>query len=441
MDAILAFMIDAKEQKSWREVREELLADISDEAQGLAFDCHRNTLRNWEENESALSDEASILRRLSVCAELDSLFLNEDGSPRPEPTKLLENAIEQIGRLQAMKRAKASSGEIKAKAREFRLWVSAVGGNAFEKTLGFRFPESDVFEPEALKLDAARSLSENPELVADESVSEADAKKSEYAEEMERDGMWLPFATLCQGKAEDRLEVGRILGVSMNQESAERGTQAAYKLITAHVWGLQAQGNTFFESISPGTANVTYQELLRRVSKEFKAGDPESDWGLEDLQAHAANAVAKSVVEKLVKKDPELAKKAETLAEEEGFAKFLERLPIAINATSSTAKLLAIGIAKAAASEFGTYITAVKIAAWLNANIGAKIAMSTATAFTSTVLRSLSVYLWAWLAVDVLRWIFGQNLRKAGLAVLQIYFLWLAQNAGKANELGGESNE
>ncbi|MCA8937946.1 MAG: hypothetical protein KDB68_17305, partial [Planctomycetes bacterium] len=275
------------------------------------------------------------------------------------------------------------------------------------------------------------------------SVKKDEPGESAYAAEMKRVQMWLPFVVLSKATSEDRLEVARILGVILSESEAENATQAAHYIITANIWGLQAQGNTFIESIVPGAPNVTYPQLLRRVLKEFKGKAEDSNkWTLEVWQAHAAEAVAKFVLEKLSKKDPDLAKKAKELTAEVGFAEFLKQLPDSagpIRATSSTARLLALGLVRTAASEFGTYITAVKIAAWLNANVGTKIAMTSASTFASTALRSLSVYLWAWLAVDVLRWIFGQNLRKAGLAVLQIYFLWLAQNSSMEGSAGRPS--
>ncbi|MCA8938014.1 MAG: hypothetical protein KDB68_17670, partial [Planctomycetes bacterium] len=143
-------MIDAKKTMSWARVREVHLAGIPEEVQALAFDCHRNTLRNWEKNEDALSKEASIFRRLAVCIEQNEFLFDENGQPRKEPTKLMEEGVEHLGGILEMKRAKASESDIEKKGREFRLWLHAVSDNTFEDTLGFRFPEEDTFEPTSL---------------------------------------------------------------------------------------------------------------------------------------------------------------------------------------------------------------------------------------------------------------------------------------------------
>ncbi len=142
----------------------------------------------------------------------------------------------------------------------------------------------------------------------------------------------------------------------------------------------------------------------------------------EDLEyaifEYVADEVLKSTdsaqlgeIEKFIREQPEFSRKLR----EAGFGPKGLRLVIS-------------GVFKAASKGgFGTYITAVKAAAFLNRKLGTRLAMNVVTKGLKTVLKSLDAALWVWLVYDVLSWFFGPSRRRLLPVIAQIHQHYLLE--------------
>jgi len=170
--------------------------------------------------------------------------------------------------------------------------------------------------------------------------------------------------------------------------------------------GIQARSHGTFRTLNPTARNHTWREVLASVVTEFripvrkKAGTPT----VEEFEAAIYEWVAEKTMEKMPSKEVKEIEKF--LAEQPEISERLQRAGFG----PSAMKLAASGIFKLAErGGFGTYITAVKAAAFLNERVGTNLAMRSVTTGLKSVIRGVNAVLWAWLVKDVLDLVFGPS--------------------------------
>jgi hypothetical protein len=177
--------------------------------------------------------------------------------------------------------------------------------------------------------------------------------------------------------------------------------------------GIQARSHSATRTLNPTAENHTWDEVLHSIIKEFKirCADKSTD-GMETaiFEHVAAKAVAEMSADE--KKDlRELEKEAPELREK------LLRAGYGPKA----AQLVMAGLAKATMkSGFKAYIQAVKLAGAANRKLGTKFVMKNVTVGLKGVLRGANVLLWAWLAADVVGWMFGPSRQRLLMVVAQV---------------------
>lgn len=194
-------------------------------------------------------------------------------------------------------------------------------------------------------------------------------------------------------------------------------------------YGLQARSHATFKKLNPAAANHTWAEILHSVIGHFGIPVSGPAPNVEQLESAIYEWVAEKTVETMSKEEveemdvfldqqPELAEKLKKA----GFKR-------------SGARLVAAGVFRAAArGGFGTYITAVKAAAFLNRTLGTKLVMSGVTHGLKAVLRATNVILWAWLAKDVLDLLFGASRPRLLAPISEIHQSLLLERLAESEE-------
>jgi hypothetical protein len=191
--------------------------------------------------------------------------------------------------------------------------------------------------------------------------------------------------------------------------------------------GIQARAHSTARTISPLARNFTWREVLLSIIRErrIRSKQPADTLTEEQLEAAIFQHIADQVQNGLQPADRE---------------KLLRRWLAWIDSTvpvdaSVLRQLLALGVKKALAGGFKTYIRVVQVAGWLNRRAATKLVMSRVTWATKKVLSGLGFILLAHMVIDVLSLLFGPS-RQRLLAVValihQHYLLKLVPGPGRA---------
>jgi len=242
-------------------------------------------------------------------------------------------------------------------------------------------------------------------------------------------GVARPFRILTGLEPEERRRIAEHLGIRLNMAWSEGVDQALLDLEGTHqrppaklrealrpeaeacliigkdIKGIQARSHGALRKLNPMAKNHVWEEVLQSILTEFKIACPSRR--SEDMESAIFEFVAdealtkmsaedKKGMEDLLKREPEFVKKLR----DSGFG-------------SKGVRLVAAGFSKMTLRQgFGAYITAGKVAAAANRKLGTRLVMTTVTTGLKTALRGLNVLLWAWVAADVLGWIFGASRRR-----------------------------
>ncbi len=224
-----------------------------------------------------------------------------------------------------------------------------------------------------------------------------------------------PLRILAAMQKEQRREIAEFLEFEFAEESLGNPKAEAWEIINCDLRGLQARTHEWHHTISPFSGNNSWHEILTCVAEGLKLdmSDRARD---QVLESAICEAVAKGALEEM-----EPAQRMEVdrlIAIEPGLVERLRDQGLRPN----TVKLVMSGALRAAeAGGFGTFVTAVKAAAWLNRTVGTKIVMSTATKAVATAMQAVNVALWVWLAVDILDLLFGTSVMRVAPVVAQIH--------------------
>lgn len=224
-----------------------------------------------------------------------------------------------------------------------------------------------------------------------------------------------PYNILKSMEQNARHEMATHLGFRFEPSSIGDPSAEAWEIINCNLKGLQARSHSWYETLNPFAGNSSWLDILQRVADfcEISYSKYTSEADLEYLICEYLALKAfeqlsdeeKKELDEFSMMEPEYIKKIQKA----GFGPIMTKL--IVKGTFAAAK----------AGGFGTYITAVKAAAWLNRNLGTTIVMSSVTTGLKAVLRTVNVALWAWLAVDVLDWLFGRSEGTIMPVILQIH--------------------
>ena len=243
----------------------------------------------------------------------------------------------------------------------------------------------------------------------------------------EQQGVLRPFRAFCEMDAASRKQIAEMLNVNFN-DAWENGRNRALRdlkmenypehpcndaqaeaclIIGQDRKGIQARSHSTLTTINPLSENHTWPEVLVSVIKEFKikcrvAGKTEEQLEavifeyFADLEWKQKKEEERQEIEKFINDQPEL----------------IEKLKVAGLNTNKRRWIVNLMFQAAKQGGFNTYITAVKVAGWMNRTIGTKVMMKTVTKGLATVLRTANVALWAWLVWDVLAFFFGPSRKR-----------------------------
>ncbi len=258
-------------------------------------------------------------------------------------------------------------------------------------------------------------------------------------------GVLRPFQALCEMDAASRKQIADMLNVNLNDAWENGCNQALYDLnVLVHELrsnpeeyeqtfgelpydpeqsynkdqaeacliigqdrkGIQARSHSTLKTIA-GSENHTWPEVLVSVIQEFKIECHVAGKTEEQLESAIFDHFAeqewdkkgeeeRQEIEKFINDQPEL----------------IEKLKVAGLNTNKRRWIVNLMFQAAKQGGFNTYITAVKVAGWMNRTIGTKVMMKTVTKGLATVLRTVNVALWAWLVWDVLAFFFGPSRKR-----------------------------
>ena len=262
--------------------------------------------------------------------------------------------------------------------------------------------------------------------------------KSLFETWAEQQGMTRPFEALCQMDAAARGQVAETLKVDLSNAWEDGLRQAKYDLgvsadesedglelpfdpdlpcdndqaeaclvIGRDGYGIQARSHSTLETLDLFAENHTWGEVLISVIEEFKIPCRVAGKSEEELESAIFDYCAeqewkqkdereRQEIEKFINQQPEL----------------IDKLKAAGFDTKKRRWVVNLMFQAAKRGGFGTYITAVKAAAWMNRTLGTKIMMKTATHGLKVALRAFNVALWAWLVWDVLAFFFGPSRKR-----------------------------
>ncbi len=170
--------------------------------------------------------------------------------------------------------------------------------------------------------------------------------------------------------------------------------------------GIQARSHSTLKTIA-GSENHTWPEVLVSVIQEFK------------IECHVAGKIEEQLEAAIFDYFAEKEWEQKKEEERQEIEKFIEQQPELIDklkVSGLNAKQIRwvanLMFQAAKQGGFNTYINAVKVAAWMNGNLGTKIVMSTATKSLSVALRAVNVAMWAWLVWDILAFVFGPSRKR-----------------------------
>ena len=261
-----------------------------------------------------------------------------------------------------------------------------------------------------------------------------------------RQGVTRPFTMLCGMEVAARRQIAEMLEVDLNEAFDEGVNQALYDMDVfesellddpetyAQIYGelpfdperpcddnqaeacliigmdrkgIQARSHGTLTTLNPFAKNHAWAEVLVGVIEEFQIlghvwGKTEEELESAIFDYFAAEEWArkgvqeKHEIQKFINEQPELIDRLKAV----GFNQNKQRW--IVNMMFQAAKR----------GGFKTYINAVKVAAWMNRELGTKIMMKTAAKGLATALRAVNVALWAWLVWDVLSFFFGPSRKR-----------------------------
>ena len=246
----------------------------------------------------------------------------------------------------------------------------------------------------------------------------------------DQQGVLRPFRALCEMDAASRKQIAEMLNVNLEDAWENGRSQALHDLkmqnypesypeqpcndaqaeacliIGQDRKGIQARSHSTLKTIA-GSENHTWPEVLVSVIQEFKIECHVAGKTEEQLESVIFDYFAeqewdkkgeeeRQEIEKFINDQPEL----------------IEKLKVAGLNTNKRRWIVNLMFQAAKQGGFNTYITAVKVAGWMNRTIGTKVMMKTVTKGLATVLRTVNVALWAWLVWDVLAFFFGPSRKR-----------------------------
>jgi len=224
-----------------------------------------------------------------------------------------------------------------------------------------------------------------------------------------------PFRLLVSMPDEQRAEIADLLDFEFADENVGDPQAEAWEIINCDLRGLQARTHEWYETLNPFGSNNGWREILRCTCQELGV-EVSAAATVPTMEAAITEAVAGMALDQLTA--PQRREIEKLMALEPGLVKRLRDQGLRPNSV----RLVMSGALRAAeAGGFGTFVTAVKAAAWLNRTVGTKIVMSTAPKVLATAMQAVNVALWVWLAVDVLDALFGTSARRVAPVVAQVH--------------------
>ncbi|RMD64121.1 hypothetical protein D6833_04795 [Candidatus Parcubacteria bacterium] len=251
-----------------------------------------------------------------------------------------------------------------------------------------------------------------------------------------------PFAALADMPQECRDEVANLLKIDLTGDNwrkeaalvlldinvrcdgadipvSLRAPAEAACLIGVDLKGIQARAHSTWRTINPFATNYSWLEILEAVANEVGIYLSESEQETaaasrfareEAYEAAITERAAEQAWEQMAEGPDERPDEGPSieaiLADCPGLVAQFERAGFGPYAM----RILLSRVRKQLVKKgFGAYVDAVKLAARLNRNLGTKIAMKSAAKSMKWFLRTTNVLLWAWLAKDVLDWLFGPS--------------------------------
>ena len=235
----------------------------------------------------------------------------------------------------------------------------------------------------------------------------------------EQSGVQRPFQALCEMDSASRKQIAEMLNVDLSDlcmidlfstgeyEQKNDTRSEACLIIEQDRKGIQARSHSTLRTISPFAEDHTWREVLVSVIQEFKiechvVGKTEEQLEavifdyFADQEWQAKDEGERKEIDRFMRDQPEL----------------IDRLKRAGIDRKKRRWVVNVLFQAAKQGGFNTYITAVKVAGQMNRIIGTKVMMQTVTKSLATVLRTVNVALWAWLAWDVLTFFFGSSRKR-----------------------------
>ena len=244
-------------------------------------------------------------------------------------------------------------------------------------------------------------------------------RKALFERWAERDGVQRPFQALCEMDAASRKQIAEMLNVDLDDiciidlfstgeyEQKNDAQSEACLIIEQDGKGIQSRSHSTLRTINPFAEDHTWREVLVSIIEEFKiecrvAGETE-----EQLESVIFDYFAE---QEWKQKGEEERQEIEVFIEQQ--PELIDKLTVAGLNTDKRRWVVNLMFQAAKRGGFNTYINAVKVAAWMNRNLGAKVIMKSVTKGLATALRTVNVALWAWLVWDVLAFFFGPSRKR-----------------------------
>jgi len=209
---------------------------------------------------------------------------------------------------------------------------------------------------------------------------------------------------------EQRREIAANLSVDLG--GCRSREAQAWAILTRPWKGMQDRSRNAAETIVKTTGN--YDHILKHAAKAIGAKRPK-DATCEQLEAAIFDKFAEQALKKMHTDEAESPDEKRLMKE---MQKELRRRGFSAVGARFVVEAGKQGIKKAG---FKSYIRAVKLAGAMNRKLGTKMIMSQVTRGLKFALRGVNVFLWVWLAWDVLNWFVGPSHRKNAIVILQLY--------------------
>jgi hypothetical protein len=236
-------------------------------------------------------------------------------------------------------------------------------------------------------------------------------------------GMIRPFLLLVSMEPAMRNQLAASLGWSLvNQKYFGNAHEEAWDIINTSAKGIQARTNESWETLNPFSNNCNWYEVLYHVNKAVFNIDNIKDLkyseSINDCKNSKRNLCSfvedefiqnVSLLQQKHMTQDQLVKLEELMESDEvlEISKTMEKTGIKNKQVIRyTINMMYQGIRSGG---FNSYIYSVKIAAWMNNNLGTNMLMATAPKFLKVGVQIVNVAQWMWLATDVLGVIFASG--------------------------------